>query len=218
MSEAEPDNVEASPEQSESENEENSINEDDLVEDNKDYNSESESDDDEKKIKKEVKPPPIKQVKKNDDDDEEDEEDAEDDGEDDEYEIDQVVVQNALKITEKYGIVIDPRNLDYVSLPNPKIKKEIIVSPDNRKSSEYIQLYEYCEIIGIRAQHISEGATVYGTIEDETTARDLAKKELQMGLCPLLIKRYMTPMNYFPVSIEIWNPNEMTINPKFFEN
>lgn len=217
MSEAEPDNAEASPEQSESENEENSINEDDLVEDNKDYNSESESDDDEKKIKKEVKPPPIKQVKKN-DDDEEDEEDAEDDGEDDEYEIDQVVVQNALKITEKYGIVIDPRNLDYVSLPNPKIKKEIIVSPDNRKSSEYIQLYEYCEIIGIRAQHISEGATVYGTIEDETTARDLAKKELQMGLCPLLIKRYMTPMNYFPVSIEIWNPNEMTINPKFFEN
>jgi hypothetical protein len=28
----------------------------------------------------------------------------------------------------------------------------------------------------------------------------------------------MTPMNFDPVYVEIWNPNDMAINPKFFNN
>ena len=96
--------------------------------------------------------------------------------------------------------------------------REIIVYKNKDKSSEFLQLFEFCELIGVRAQHISDGADIYVDIEAETNARDIAKKELQLGMCPFLIKRYMTPMNYDPVYVELWNPNEMAINSKFYDN
>jgi hypothetical protein len=204
--------------ENESENEA-SVNEDDLIEDNKDFNSDvSESDDETKTTPK--KKAVVKKVKKHKDidDDEEDVEEGEEDDDVDDIEINHELIEEADSLHKKFGIVVDARELDEFTKPNPKMRREIIVDKLKYKSSEYITIYEFCELISVRAQHISDGAYVYVDIEAETTARDIAKKELQLGRCPFLIKRYMTPMNYDPVYIEIWNPNDMAIDAKFFTN
>lgn len=203
---------------------ESSINEDDLIEDNKDYNSgresETDSDDEKKEIKKTKKKESTtkKRHEKGDNEIDEDEEiDAEED-EDEEIELDIQLIEKANLISQKSGIIIDPRQLETYAKPGHKIKREIIISHEKYKSSEYLQLYEFCDLVGVRAEHISQGADIYVEVESETSAREIAKKELQRGKCPYLIKRYMTPMNFDPVYIEIWNPNDMAINPKFFDN
>lgn len=187
-------------------------------EESKDYNSDvEESDDEEEKTKKK----PVKAVKVKpslEKLDEDDIDEAEDDDDGDELEINPFLIDEAKAITTKFSIVVDPRELEDHTRPNPKMKREIVVHPDKRKSSEYLTIYEFCELVGIRAQHISEGAYVYVEIESETCARDIAKKEMQLGCCPFSIKRYMTPMNYDPVYVESWSPNEMAIDHKFFDN
>ena len=212
---------EAEVEDEKSENEA-SINEDDLIEETKDYNSgsenesETESSDEKSESKKPKKKPVLKPAAKDDlDEDDVEEIDAEDE-EEEEIEIDLQLVEKSQVISQKFGIVVDPRQLNNIAKPGHKIKREIVVPKEKYKSSEYMTIYEFCDLLGVRAEHISQGADVYVEIESETTARDIAKKELQMGKCPYLIKRYMTPMNVDPVKIEIWNPNEMAINPKFF--
>ena len=225
MSDIEADGNVSEPELSEAESETRSINDEDLIEENKDYNSEvEESENEEDSVKKKPKPKAAKVEKKSralrvadDDEDDADEAEAEEDEEVDEIEVNPFLIEEAKSLTQRFSIVIDPRSLEEHIKPNPKIKREIIVNKDKYKSSEYLQLYEFCELIGVRAQHISDGADVYVEVEAETTARDIAKKELQLGKCPFLIKRYMTPMAYDPVYIEIWDPNDMAINPKFFD-
>lgn len=198
-----------------------SLNEEDLIEDNKDYNSDVEdSDEDEEKSAKKKALGQKKQPKKSrdKDDDEEDIDEAEDDDDTDEIEINFELMEESKSIQKKYSIIVDPRELEDHTKPNPRIKREIMVDRSKYKSSEYLTIYEFCELVGVRAQHVSDGAYVYVEIEAETSARAIAKKELQLGCCPFLIKRYMTPMNYDPVYVEIWNPNEMAIDPKFFDN
>ena len=200
-----------------------SINEEDLLEDNKDYNSEVEDSDDDGETKSAKKKPVVAKtkVKKNVDadiDDEEDIEEVEDDEDIEELEIDQLLIEEAEDIHKKHGIIVDPRDLDDKVRPNPRMKCEIIVAEEDYISSEYLTLFEFCELVSIRAQHISEGAFVFVEIESETTASDIAKKELKRGKCPFLIKRYMTPMNSSVVYVEIWNPNRMAIDDKFFSS
>lgn len=188
-----------------------SINEEDLIEENKDYNSGSDSDsDDEKKPKKKIE----QKSKPKHDDVEEDVEEIDAEDEEDEFEIDSILIEKAENLTQKLGIVVDPRYLDNIAKPGPKIKREIVVPREKYKSSEYLTIYEFCELVSVRAEHVSKGADT--AILTETTARDIAKKELRLGLCPFLIKRYQTPMNFDPVYVEIWNPNEMAIDLKFF--
>jgi len=227
MSDVEADGV-SEHEISEAESETISQGDEDLIEETKDYNSEvEESENEEESEKKTPKPVKVKVEKKprvpkysdHDHDDEDgDELEADEEEEIDDLEINPILIDEAKSLTQRFSIVIDPRSLEDHIKPNPKIKREIIVSRDKYKSSEYLQLYEYCELIGVRAQHIADGADVYVDIEAETTAREIAKKELQLGKCPFLIKRYMTPMAYDPVYIEVWDPNnDMAINPKFFD-
>ena len=207
----------ASEDEASEESEVESITEEDLIEDTKDYTSEVESSDDEKEPKK---VPPKKSKKSSNEEDEPDEDEVGELEEDDidDLELDSIKIEEAKKISQKFSIVIDPRSLEDHVKPNPKIRREIVISRDKYKSSEYLQIYEFCELVGVRAQHISDGADVYVEVEDETTARDIAKKELQLGKCPFLIKRYMTPMAYDPVYVEIWDPNDMAIDPKFFDS
>jgi hypothetical protein len=219
MSDNEANEPVSEPEVSDAESEVLSVNEDDLIEENNSDAEETENDEESKKKPKPSKPKPEKKAKvfRDDDDDEDiDEMDDEDDNIDD-LEIKPFLIEEAKSLTQRFSIVIDPRNLEDHVKPNPKIKREIIVNRKNYKSSEYLQLYEFCELIGIRSQHISDGADVYIDIEAETTAREIAKKELQFGKCPFLVKRYMTPMSYDPVYVEIWDPNDMAINSKFFD-
>ena len=97
---------------------ESSINEDDLIEDNKDYNSgresETDSDDEKKEIKKTKKKESTtkKRHEKGDNEIDEDEEiDAEED-EDEEIELDIQLIEKANLISQKSGIIIDPRQLE----------------------------------------------------------------------------------------------------------
>jgi hypothetical protein len=195
------------------------------VDDAKDYESrsenesgaESEAESGDEKTKPKKKPELKPKVKSEDDEDDDVEEINAEEEEEEEYELDPQLVEKASNISQKAGIIIDPRQLDSIAKPGSKIKREIIVSREKHKSNEYLQLFEFCELIGIRSEHLSQGADAYVEIESETTARDIAKKELQMGRCPFLIKRYMTPTNFDPTYVEIWNPNEMAIDSKFFD-
>lgn len=199
-----------------------SINEEDLLENNKDYNSEVEDSDDDGETKSAKKKPIVAKIKAKKpvdvDDDDDDVEEVEDEDEIDELEIDQLLIEEAEDIRKKLGIIVDPRDLDDKVRPNPRMKCEIIVNEEDYISSEYLSLYEFCELVSIRAQHISDGAFVFVEIESETTASEIAKKELKRGKCPFLIKRYMTPMNSSVVYVEIWNPNLMAIDDKFFSS
>jgi DNA-directed RNA polymerase subunit K/omega len=199
-----------------------SINEEDLLENNKDYNSEVEDSDDDGETKSAKKKPIVAKIKAKKpvdvDDDDDDVEEVEDEDEIDELEIDQLLIEEAEDIRKKLGIIVDPRDLDDKVRPNPRMKCEIIVDEEDYISSEYLSLYEFCELVSIRAQHISDGAFVFVEIESETTASEIAKKELKRGKCPFLIKRYMTPMNSSVVYVEIWNPNLMAIDDKFFSS
>lgn len=205
---------EAEDQQSESENEsEVELNEGDMIEENKDYNSGVDESDDETKEAKVEKP---KKIKSN--EDEVDEDEVDEDDEIDEIEVDPVLMEKSMQTSLKFGIIVDPRQIAEYTKPNPKMNNEIVVNKLKYKSNEYMSIFEFTDIISARSQHISDGSYIFVEIDSETTARDIAKKELQLGQCPYLIKRYMDPMNYGNVHVEIWNPNEMAIDSKYFNN
>ncbi len=86
----------------------------------------------------------------------------------------------------------------------PESTEIIIVDPKNRITSEYMTLYEYSIIVGIRATHISNGSVLYTDPEGLFDPRDIAKKEISENKCPLSITRKISPKK-----IEVWEVNEM---------
>ena len=66
-------------------------------------------------------------------------------------------------------------------------------------------IYEYATVIGTRATHIAKGAPVFTSIDHLDDPRDIAKKEINEGKCPLNITRRLRNSN----KIEMWSVNEM---------
>lgn len=79
-----------------------------------------------------------------------------------------------------------------------------IVPPEDRRTSEYMTIYEYTMVVGTRATHIAEGSVLYTNPSGLYDPREIAKKEIDEGLCPLSITRKISP-----TQIEIWEVNEM---------
>lgn len=79
-----------------------------------------------------------------------------------------------------------------------------IVHPSRRVTSEYMTLYEYSMVVGIRATHISNGSVLYTEPDGLYDPRDIAKKEINENKCPLSITRKVSP-----TIIEVWEVNEM---------
>lgn len=80
-----------------------------------------------------------------------------------------------------------------------------IVAPEKRITSEYMTLYEYSKVVGTRATHISNGAPLYIDPSGISCAREIAIKEVDMKVCPLVVIRKTRNKR-----IEHWEVNEMT--------
>lgn len=82
----------------------------------------------------------------------------------------------------------------YERTKNQTHKTVIIVDPKKRKTSNMINKAELVEAIGIRAQQISQRATVFVDInrKDKTMVDDpilIAKMEIAQRRCPLVLRR-----------------------------
>lgn len=93
----------------------------------------------------------------------------------------------------------------------PKLVKEIVyIHPENRLTSERMTIFEYAEVISIRAKQIQHGAPCYTDVEKLTDPIRMAKKEIEDRRCPLDIVRMITDK-----IAERWHVNEM-ITPNDF--
>ncbi len=95
-----------------------------------------------------------------------------------------------------------------------QLKKEIIyIDPENRKTRNILSSYELTEIISIRATQIEEHGRAFVPYADLTDAILIARRELQEGKCPLILRRCVgretTPAGTIREFIELWDVNKM---------
>lgn len=106
--------------------------------------------------------------------------------------------------TEEDKIIVIPKR-NMIQTVQKEDSNVIIVAPENRLTSEYMTIYEYSKVVGTRATHISEGAPLYIDPSGISSALEIAKKEIDMKLCPLVVVRQTRNKR-----VEIWEVNEMT--------
>jgi DNA-directed RNA polymerase subunit K/omega len=89
----------------------------------------------------------------------------------------------------------------------------IVISPENRRTSNRLSKYEMTEIVSIRAQQIAEYNNPMidiGILDDPI---EIAKKELMMRKCPLMLRRVVGEKEVDGLIhqfCEDWDPNTMT--------
>lgn len=86
------------------------------------------------------------------------------------------------------------------------VVEEVIVRPEDRKTDSRMTIYEYAEVVGIRAQQLENGGVCYTDTGTESDLIKQAKKEISDKKCPLSIKRERSEG-----IVEIWHVNEMTM-------
>lgn len=79
-----------------------------------------------------------------------------------------------------------------------------IIPDDERYTSDFMTLYEFTSVLGIRTQQISKDGQSYIESND-MTPKETAIKELYEKKCPLKIRRVVGDR------VEIWGCNELTI-------
>lgn len=85
------------------------------------------------------------------------------------------------------------------------MKCEIIVKSENRITSNILSIYEYIELISIRASQITNGSFVFTDVIGLSDPLEMAKKEVIDNKCPLYVKRHIGLNRY-----ELWSPNVMS--------
>ena len=85
----------------------------------------------------------------------------------------------------------------------------IVVPNDERKCSDILSIFEISNIISTRAQQISNGSPIF-VVSKSINPIDIAKQELMENKCPLNLSRTVKKSSSGNITIEIWNPNEMT--------
>lgn len=125
----------------------------------------------------------IKEIKE-DDDDEDDDDDDQGDNEKQEHS--------------------PPKKRAHIYHQLPDYTEIKMVPPDRRITSEYMTIYEFAMVVGTRATHIASGSILYTDPQHLYDPRDIAKKEIAEGKCPLSITRKVSP-----TVMEVWEVNEM---------
>lgn len=90
----------------------------------------------------------------------------------------------------------------------------IIVRSENRITSDILSKFEMTEIISARGTSIARNNDCFVSIEGLESPIDMAKRELMMRMCPLIVRRYVgdrfdEKKNKVLSYYEYWNPNEM---------
>ena len=86
----------------------------------------------------------------------------------------------------------------------------VAVSPEKRITSNVMSKYEITECISIRSTQIAQYNNCLVDVSDLSDPILMAKRELMMRMCPLLLRRYVGTRDNFEY-YEYWNPNEMTL-------
>jgi len=108
-----------------------------------------------------------------------------------------IKILDANKIyNEKYK----PYNSNDIQLTN----EILIITGNDRVTSEIMTIYEYTELISNRASHIINGGKLYTNVDNLQDAISMAEKELHDNKCPLSILRQVSKIEY-----ELWDANEL---------
>jgi DNA-directed RNA polymerase subunit K/omega len=103
--------------------------------------------------------------------------------------------------TERYGIhLLVPNTLD------GNIKYEYELDPSQYVTRRILTTYEYASVIGERASDIDNGCAPLVELDGEDTSIDIAKKEMDMAITPIRIKRYINEHYY-----ELRSVNELSM-------
>jgi hypothetical protein len=128
-------------------------------------------------------------------------------------------------IKDHYGISIDMQELCNFE-KSDKVEIHKIIDDENRTTSDVLSKMEFAGILAIRATHLEKNAPsieihkyVMSSEENKysipSSPIKLALQELKNRTLPLLVKRKVYDSDIIKL-YELWNPNEMTIDPKFF--
>ncbi|KAG0204206.1 DNA-directed RNA polymerases I II and III subunit RPABC2 [Mortierella sp. GBA30] len=80
------------------------------------------------------------------------------------------------------------------------------VAKEDRTTTPYMTKYERARILGARALQISMNAPVLVDLEGETDSLNIAMKELNNKMIPLIVRRYLPDNTY-----EDWEVSEMIL-------
>tara|TARA_B110000908_G_scaffold113440_1_gene133090 strand:+ start:15092 stop:15544 length:453 start_codon:yes stop_codon:yes gene_type:complete len=85
-----------------------------------------------------------------------------------------------------------------------------IVPPDKRRTSDRISLFEFVNVVGTRAEQISNGDEFYVPIGNLTSAMEIAEEEIRMRRCPIIVERKLATVGFIQYC-EMWTVNEMIL-------
>lgn len=98
------------------------------------------------------------------------------------------------------------------------VKEIIIVSPENRRTSNVMSKFEMTEYVSIRTIQIARFNNCMVDISGLTKPADMARRELMMRKCPLMLRRKVGEKlinGEMVAHYEDWNPAEMTFHTAF---
>lgn len=141
-------------------------------------------------------------------DDAADEDDEEDTAEPPDEEDDEPIMPP----TEPVELPAEPL-FDVSTMPRGHNREIIVVAPEHRRTSNVLSLFEMTEIVSIRSTQIAHhSTTMLDDIAGLTDPIAIAKRELMMRRCPLVLRRRVgqkTVAGETQDYYEYWNPNEM---------
>ncbi len=105
---------------------------------------------------------------------------------------------------------------DDVNEPTEKLldSKLVIIEPDKRKTSNALSRFEQSQIISTRAEQIARYANNMSEIDDLTTYKSIAQKEMDERKIPVKVRRIIGIRVVDRIQYkycEDWDPNEMII-------
>ena len=103
---------------------------------------------------------------------------------------------------------IDTYKKNDIFIPQ-NIKEIIILSPENRLTSDHLTLFECGEILSIRAEQIRQSNLTFIEDSDISDFIEIARRELLARKCPLKVRRAITDNIYedIPVNDMIFSPD-----------
>ncbi|KAG0292420.1 DNA-directed RNA polymerases I II and III subunit RPABC2 [Dissophora globulifera] len=99
-----------------------------------------------------------------------------------------------------FGRKVDVNKPNSFALPPKAVAKE------DRTTTPYMTKYERARVLGARALQISMNAPVLVDLEGETDSLNIAMKELNNKMTPLVVRRYLPDNTY-----EDWEVSEMIL-------
>jgi len=90
----------------------------------------------------------------------------------------------------------------------------IVVAPDERITSDHLQLPEIARLISIRAAHIDSFGAGSLDVKGLTSSEAIARLEITDRIMPLLVRREIGVAENGSTMVELWDPNTM-VHPIF---